>query len=305
MRCVVLRVLSKGGHRFLRGSRIRPVLVHNCYECHSGDAAKAKGHLLLDTAAGLHKGGDSGAVVMAGHADDSLLVEAIRYEGLEMPPKGQLPDEVIQDFVDWINMGAPDPRIGKAVKPRDKINLAEAKKYWAFRPVKLPLPPEVNDSRWPYTNIDRFVRAAQEKEHLQPVGEADRLTLIRRVTFDLTGLPPTAEEVDAFLKDPSAGAYSDAVNRLLASPRFGERLERDTGSTSCTMRSLRVRNETFLTAMRGAIVITSSMPLTRTSRTIGSSWSNLPAIYCFRPVAPSRKTTTPLQPACWLLVLRE
>ncbi len=155
--------LSKEGIDFFE-KRIRPVLVHNCYECHSGDPAKAKGHLLLDTAEGLHKGGDSGAVVVAGHPDDSLLVEAIRYEGLEMPPKGQLPEEVIQDFVEWINMGAPDPRVGKAARPRDKINLAEAKKYWAFRPVKPPSPPEVNDSRWPHTNIDRFVRAAQERK---------------------------------------------------------------------------------------------------------------------------------------------
>jgi hypothetical protein len=206
--------------------RIRPVLVHNCYECHSGDPAKAKGHLLLDSAEGLRKGGDSGAVIAPGHADSSLLVEAIRYEGLEMPPKGQLSDEVVADFVEWIDMGAPDPRVGKAAKPKGKIDLAEARKFWAFQLPKVARPPEVNDSRWPHNNIDKFVRARQEQEHLDPVHDADRITLIRRVTFDLTGLPPTPAEVDAFVKDPSAGALTTVVDRLLDSPRFGERWAR-------------------------------------------------------------------------------
>jgi hypothetical protein len=217
--------LSKEGVDFFE-KKIRPILVHNCYECHSGDAAKAKGHLLLDSAEGLHKGGDSGAVIMPGSPDDSLLVQAIRYEGLEMPPKGQLDEAAIQDIVEWVNMGAPDPRVGKAAKPRNKVDLTEARKYWAFRQPKLTPPPEVNDSRWPHTNIDRFIRAAQEREHLTPVRDADRLTLIRRVTFDLTGLPPTPEEVDAFLKDESSGAFATVVDRLLASPRFGERWAR-------------------------------------------------------------------------------
>jgi len=206
--------------------RIRPILVQNCYECHSGDKSKAKGHLLLDSADGMMKGGESGAAIMPGSADESLLVEAIRYEGLQMPPKGQLPEDVIQDIVEWINMGAPDPRVGKAAKPRDKIDMAAARRYWAFRAPKQGTPPEVNDSRWPLADIDRFVRAAQEKEKLTPVADADRLTLIRRVTFDLTGLPPTAEEVDAFLKDPASNALETVVDRLLASPRFGERWAR-------------------------------------------------------------------------------
>jgi hypothetical protein len=216
---------SKEGLDFFE-KHIRPVLVHNCYECHSGDAAKAKGHLLLDTAEGMRKGGDSGAVILPGHADSSLLVEAIRYEGLEMPPKAQLPDDVIEDFVQWIDMGAPDPRVGKAAKPKGKIDLAEARKYWAFRPPKRVTPPEVNDSRWPYNDIDRFVQARREQEHLAPAADTDRLTLIRRVTFDLTGLPPTPAEVDAFLKDPSAGAFGTVVDRLLDSPQFGERWAR-------------------------------------------------------------------------------
>ena len=217
--------ITKEGADFFE-KKIRPVLVHNCYECHSGEPGKAKGHLLLDSAEGMRKGGDSGAVIAPGHADSSLLIEALRYEGLEMPPKGQLPDEVIADFAEWVDMGAPDPRVGKAAKPNGKIDLAEAPKYWAFQPPQAHRPPEVNDSRWPHSNIDRFLRARQEQEHLAPVGDADRVTLIRRVTFDLTGLPPTPADVDAFLKDESSGALATVVDRLLASPQFGERWAR-------------------------------------------------------------------------------
>ncbi len=216
---------TKEGLEFFE-KRIRPILVQNCYECHSGDKAKAKGHLLLDSAEGMLQGGESGAAIMPGAPDDSLLVEAIRYEGLQMPPKGQLPEDVVQDIVQWIEMGAPDPRVGKAAKPRDKIDMAAARRYWAFRAPKAGTPPEVSDSRWPIAPIDHYVRATQEKEKLTPVGDADRLTLIRRVTFDLTGLPPTPEEVDAFLKDPASNALETVVDRLLASPRFGERWAR-------------------------------------------------------------------------------
>ena len=123
---------SKEGIDFFE-KKIRPILVHNCYECHSGDKAKAKAHLLLDSRDGWQKGGDSGAAIVPGHADDSLLIEAIRYEGLEMPPKEQLSEEVIADIVRWVEMGAPDPRVGKAAKPRNKIDLAEARKFWAFQ----------------------------------------------------------------------------------------------------------------------------------------------------------------------------
>ncbi len=216
---------SKEGLDFFE-KKIRPVLVHNCYECHSGDAAKAKGHLLLDTAEGVRKGGDSGAILSPGHADSSLLIEALRYEGLEMPPKGQLDEEIIDDFVQWIDMGAPDPRVGKAARPQGKIDMVEARKFRSFRLPKAAPAPEVNDSRWPHNNIDNFIRARQEQEQLAPVGDADRLTLIRRVTFDLTGLPPTPDEIDAFLKNSSAGAYTELVDRLLSSPRFGERWAR-------------------------------------------------------------------------------
>ena len=200
------------------------MLVHNCYECHSGDPAKAKGHLVLDTRDGLRKGGDSGAVVVAGHADNSLLIEAIRYEGLEMPPKGQLPDEVIEDFVRWVEMGAPDPRVGKAAKPSNKIDLAEAASSGPFsHPKASPHPPTVDDTPGPETDIDRFVLAARRKSIFSRWPTPIAVTLIRRVTFDLTGLPPTPEEIDAFVKDTSTTALAKVVDRLLASPQFGER----------------------------------------------------------------------------------
>jgi hypothetical protein len=206
--------------------KIRPVLVHNCYECHSGDPAKAKGHLLLDTREGMLKGGDSGAAIVPGLADNSLLIEAIRYEGLEMPPKEQLPDEVVEDFMQWIEMGAPDPRVGKAARPQGKIDFAEARRFWAFRrPQRFP-PPQVQDTHWPMSDVDRFILVRQEQDKLRPVADADRVTLIRRVTFDLTGLPPTPEEVDAFVNDKSDNAFAAVVDRLLESPRFGEKWAR-------------------------------------------------------------------------------
>ena len=203
--------------------KIRPILVKHCYDCHSGDVKKAKGNFVLDTRDGLHKGGQSGQVIAPGNPDDSLLIEAVRYQGLEMPPKEQLPDELIEELVKWVEMGAPDPRSGKAAKAKGKIDLVEARKYWAFQRPKVVAPPKVENTSWQGTDIDRFVQALREKEHLKPVAEADKVTLIRRVTFDLTGLPPTPEEIDAFVNDSSGSALAVVVDRLLASPRFGER----------------------------------------------------------------------------------
>ena len=160
---------------------------------------------------------------MLGHADDSLLIEAIRYEGLEMPPKGKMSDEIIDDFVAWVQMGAPDPRSGKAASPKNKVDLAEARRYWAFQPPKIHAVARPKDKQWPAGPIDELVRLRQEQAGIHPVGDADRTTLIRRVTFDLTGLPPTPEEIDAFVADKSASAYPALVDRLLASKQFGER----------------------------------------------------------------------------------
>src|SRR5579864_8389177 len=181
--------LTRAGAEFFE-KQIRPILVHNCYECHSGDVKKAKGGFVLDTRDGLRKGGKSGAVINPGHPDQSLLIEAVRYESLEMPPKEKLADEAIEKLVHWVEMGAPDPRAAKTGKLRNKIDLAEARKYWAFQHPKNGPIPKPKDAAWGYNEIDGYLRERQEAEHLKPVGDADRVTLIRRVTFDLTGLPP-------------------------------------------------------------------------------------------------------------------
>ena len=213
---------TKEGADFFE-KKIRPILVKHCYECHSGDPKKAKANFVLDTREGLRKGGQSGSVVAPGNADESLLIEAVRYEGLEMPPSEKLPDELIDELVRWVEMGAPDPRVGKAANARNKIDLAEARKFWAFQRPKPAPAPKVHDTSWAINDIDRHIAARREKEHLKPVGDADPVTLIRRVTFDLTGLPPTPEEIDAFVGDKSASAFAKVVDRLLDSPRFGER----------------------------------------------------------------------------------
>jgi hypothetical protein len=214
---------SKEGIEFFE-KKIRPVLVARCYECHSAEAKKSKGGLLLDTRDGLRNGGDSGAAVVPKHPQDSLLIEAIKHEGLEMPPKNKLPDSVIADFVKWVEMGAPDPRDGKTVSVKKKeIDFDEARKYWAYQPPQAVAAPQVKNAKWAKTDIDRFVLAALEAKGLQPVHDADKGTLIRRATFDLTGLPPTPAEVAAFLADKSPDAFAKVVDRLLASQQFGER----------------------------------------------------------------------------------
>ena len=213
---------SKEGIDFFE-AKIRPVLVRHCYKCHSGDVSKAKGHFVLDTHDGLFKGGNSGEVVVPRHPEKSLLIEALKYEGLEMPPTEPLSEEVIEDFEKWVEMGAPDPRIGKAANPKVKIDLAEAKRFWAFQRPRISSPPTVHDTKWPSTEIDRFILARLEKEQLTPVQDADPVTLVRRLTFDLTGLPPTPEEIDDYVNDKSNNPYSKLVDRLLESPRFGEK----------------------------------------------------------------------------------
>lgn len=204
-------------------SKIRPVLVEHCYKCHSREGEKIKGGLLLDTQAGMLKGGDSGRpAIVPGDAEHSLLITAIRHtdEDLQMP-REKLSDAVIADFVTWVNAGAPDPR--KEVAAPIVSAAMSATNHWAFQPVREPAVPEVRNTRWPQTPIDRFILAKLEEKNLKPSSAADKRTLIRRVTYDLTGLPPSVEEVEAFLKDRSKDAFAKVVDRLLASPRYGER----------------------------------------------------------------------------------
>jgi hypothetical protein len=204
-------------------AKIRPVLAQHCYECHAARTKRPKGGLRLDSRAGLLKGGASGPAVVPGKADDSLLIQALRHEDLAMPPRGKLPPEVIADFERWVSMGAPDPRDGSAPRAGAGVALEAGRTFWAFQPPRRHPAPSVKDAAWPNGPIDRFVLARLEAAGLRPAPDADRAVLLRRVTIDLTGLPPTPEEVEAFVADPSPDAYERVVQRLLASPHFGER----------------------------------------------------------------------------------
>jgi len=206
--------------------RIRPVLVGQCYECHSAEAKTLRAGLLLDSRDGLRQGGDSGPAVVPGKPDESLLLGALRYEGFEMPPSGKLADEVIADFQKWIELGAPDPR-DAATKPAPPVtDPLAARDYWSFQPIRSPSVPEPMGSSWAANDIDRFLLSRLEAAGLQPGGDASAAQLLRRAHLDLLGLPPSADELAAFetayAADP-AKSWSELIDRLLASPRYGER----------------------------------------------------------------------------------
>jgi cytochrome c553 len=205
--------------------KIRPVLVAKCYSCHSEDSKEVKGGLKLDTRDGIRKGGKNGPAVVPENLDDSLLIEAIRWENEDrkMPPKQKLPDEVIADFEKWIEMGAADPR-EKALKGVKKASDSDAKNYWAFKPPHVNAVNPVDANKWAYSEVDRYILAGLEAKGLSPAPDAERATLIRRVYFDIIGLPPEPETVRAFIdaKDKKA-ALEKIVDDLLASPQFGER----------------------------------------------------------------------------------
>ncbi len=204
-------------------SHVRPLLVKRCYECHSPQSDQFEGGLRLDTRAGIRAGGDSGPAVVPGDIDRSLLMSAIRYDGIEMPPDKQLPDSEIDILQRWIRMGAPDPRDGPAATGSSSIDLARASQFWSFQRVGDPLPPQVKAQDWSNTSIDPFVLNKLEATGLQPAPGASRAELIRRMAFDILGLPPTPDEIDRFVADNSPDAIERLVDRLLASPRYGER----------------------------------------------------------------------------------
>lgn len=207
--------------------KIRPVLVEHCYKCHSSKADLLKAEFLLDTRIGIRKGGVSGRdAVIPGDVTGSHLIEAIRYgnEELQMPPDGKLPASVITDFEAWIAMGAPDPRDGVSRKPVELV----AENHWAWKVPQRHEAPEIKNSDWPRDKIDHFILAGLEAKGLSPSEDADRRTLIRRVTLELTGLPPTPEAIKDFLADkqPEDKALAKVVDRLLTSSAFGERWAR-------------------------------------------------------------------------------
>ena len=202
--------------------KIRPILANTCYQCHSRQSKKVKGGLLLDSHEGLLKGGDSGPIFVTGDPDKSLLIKAVRYkdEDLRMPPDGKkLTGAQVADLEAWVKMETPLPGAGAQ---EDKIT-ASARTHWAFQPVKRPAVPTVKNQRWVQSPVDAFILAKLEPTGMQPAQPADKRTLIRRATYDLIGLPPTPEEVAAFVADESSDAFATVVDRLLVSRHYGER----------------------------------------------------------------------------------
>jgi len=209
--------------------QVRPILANNCYRCHSSTSPRLRGGLSLESREAALRGGKDGPVIVPGNPEQSLLIKAVRYvdKDLQMPPRRQLPPAAVAVLEQWIRTGAfwPGASVKLASTPTalpafyDKVR----QEHWAWQPVKTVRPPDVKDAAWPTSDIDRFILADLESHDLHPVGPADKYSLIRRVTFDLTGLPPTPQEIDAFVRDSSANAYETLVDRLLASPAFGER----------------------------------------------------------------------------------
>jgi hypothetical protein len=217
MMAALLLVLAQSDLDFFE-KKVRPILVERCHECHSAGAKKLKGGLYLDSRAGLLKGGDTGPAIVPGDAQKSLLVKALRWTDpdLSMPPKKKLSGEEIATFEEWIQKGAPWPGEAARAASRKQVGLTleEGRKFWAYRPV---------DPGHARGDIDRFLRASLEAAGLAPAPPAPKGVLLRRLAYDLTGLPPTPEEMDAFVADLAPDAYEKIVDRLLASRQFGER----------------------------------------------------------------------------------
>ncbi len=212
--CAQEKAASPEQVRFFETS-IRPLLADHCLKCHG--AQKQKADLRLDSRAAILKGGESGPAALPGRPDQSLLIHAIRHEGIapKMPDGKKLPDRAVADLARWVQMGLPFPESLEAK--------ADANRLWAFQNIRKPDVPAVKDTTWATSPLDRFILAKLEAKELKPAPAADRRTLIRRATFDLTGLPPTPDEIDTFLNDRSTDAFAKVVDRLLASPHYGER----------------------------------------------------------------------------------
>ncbi len=210
-------------------SKVRPILVERCYRCHGPDSGDGKAKLRVDSLEALLKGGDSGPAIVRGEPGRSLLILAVRHEGeVAMPPKKKLAAAEIEALTAWVKIGAPwpatanisPPAAGDGTIPRWSES---ARQFWAFRMPVAAIAPSVVDAEWSRSPIDRFILARLEAAGLRPASPADRRTLLRRATLDLLGIPPTLDEIDAFLHDDSPRAFARVVDRLLASPRYGER----------------------------------------------------------------------------------
>jgi len=231
-------------------NKIRPIFVNDCYKCHSQAAPKLKGGLSLETRQSVLAGGDTGPAIEPGNPDKSLLIQAVRYldEDLQMPPKGEkLSDEKIADLVTWVKMGAPDPRVSNSGGTNQSAK-ASARDHWSFQPIKNPPVPEIQAKDWAKSPVDNFIIAKLEDHGMKPNPIADKRTLIRRATFDLIGLPPSQQEIKDFLEDESPDAFAKVVDRLLASPHYGERWGRywlDTARYADTKGDVKNKQEDF------------------------------------------------------------
>ena len=206
--------------------QIAPILQRRCYECHSHESGKARGGLVLDSRSGWEQGGGSGPAIIPGKPDDSLLIQSVRYDVYEMPPNEKLPAHEIALLERWVLQGAADPR-------KSQATAIPAEKLWALQPITVPEIPAVKRADWVLDPLDAFLLANLEQHGLEPAADADCHTLLRRVTFDLTGLPPTLAEIRAFAADESADAFEKVVDRLLASPGFGDHWGRHWFDLSC------------------------------------------------------------------------
>lgn len=207
--------------------RVRPILVEHCHKCHAGQ--ESKGGLRLDSGTAVLKGGDTGPAVVPGNPEAGTLIEAVRYDpdGYQMPPTGKLPDEAIAALVEWVRQGAVWPLgEGEPVAGGHEFNLEERLQHWSFQPLQKSVPPETQDPAWAQSPIDRFILARLESQRLTPSPPVDRRLLLRRLSFDLLGLPPSWEEVADFAQDTRPDAWDRAIDRLLASPQYGERWAR-------------------------------------------------------------------------------
>jgi len=228
-RFVSTPVAGDAGHEFFE-RKIRPLLAQHCFSCHG--RGQKKGGLSLDSREAMLAGGDGGTAVELGRPDKSLLLEAIGYEGaVQMPPSGKLADDDIAAIRRWLHLGAPWPKSESIVAEgptirTDGVVSAADRRFWSFQPIGDPRPPAVQAATWPRKPLDHFVLSRLEAEKLRPVQEADRRTFIRRAYFDLIGLPPTAEEIEAFVVDSRENCYERLIDRLLASPHYGERQAR-------------------------------------------------------------------------------
>src|ERR1043165_3849321 len=211
--------------------KVRPVLADNCYSCHSVAAKKLKGKLYLDSREGVARGGENGAVIVPGNTEKSRLILAVRYKpkDTEMPPDAPLKSDEVATLEAWVKMGAPDPRASAAALPAlnaKTINIEEGKKFWSFQPLRNPTPPKVTNEACCKTPLDNFVLARLDEKKIAPNPQLDKRRLVRRVYFDLIGLPPTPEQIDMFENDNAPDAYEKLVDTLMASPRFGEKWAR-------------------------------------------------------------------------------